>query len=217
MPLPIIRQPGLAVFDLDSTLIELESIDAIAQLGGRASEVAELTERAMLGELAFGEALQQRIAMLKGIPEQPILELAERLPYIPGADVLVSFLKEHRWRIAIASGGFTWFADQASLHFGADFVVCNALEVREGKLTGKLLGRLVDGEVKRQTLVNLAEQYRLPRSQTLAIGDGANDLPMMAAAGCSIAVNAKPKVQAAAEYSITGDLSQVVDLLFRRR
>jgi len=210
---PDIRQPGLAVFDMDSTLIQLESIDAIAQEAGFGEKVAEITEKAMQGEMDFADALQLRVKMLEGVPERVIWKMADNLPYTEGVDELMQWLKKHRWRIAIVSGGFTWFADQAAMRFGADYVLCNTLEVKDGKLTGKLLGHIVDAKAKQDALLQLAAQYGIPQEQTIAVGDGANDILLLKAAGTGIAFNAKPALQEVADIVIEEDLALIIDEL----
>lgn len=211
--LPDIHQPGLAVFDMDSTLIQLESIDAIAEAAGFGAEVAAITERAMQGELDFKQALNQRVAMLAGVSENIIWDMADNLPYTEGADELMRFLRKHRWRTAIVSGGFTWFADTAAMRWGVDFVACNSLEVVNGKLTGKLLGPVVDAQAKADALQALMQQYNLPREQVMAVGDGANDIPMITAAGFGVAFNAKPALAQVADMHIEGSLAQIIQLL----
>ncbi|MCC5854433.1 MAG: phosphoserine phosphatase SerB [Idiomarina sp.] len=206
--------PGLAVFDLDSTLVQLESIDAIAALAGCEAEVAAITAAAMRGEIEFTEALQQRVAKLTGIREADILAHSEALPWTPGASQLIQWLKSYRWRIAIVSGGFTWFADEAARKFNADVVVCNQLEVRDGRLTGRLIGPVIDAQAKQNTLIQLRAQYSLPERQVIAVGDGANDIPMIQAAGTGIGFMPKPALRAVADICIDEpDLSLVIAAL----
>jgi phosphoserine phosphatase len=211
--LPDMHKPGLAVFDMDSTLIQLESIDAIAEAAGHGEAVAAITERAMQGELDFVEALHERVNMLQGVSEELIFKMADHLPYTEGADDLMRFLRKFRWRIAIVSGGFTWFADMAAMRWGADYVACNVLEVANGKLTGKLLGPIIDGQAKADALQALMRQYRLPREQVIAVGDGANDIPMLEAAGFGVGFNAKPALAKVADINIEGSLANLIKVL----
>lgn len=211
--LPDINRPGIAIFDMDSTLIQIESIDAIAEAAGHGAEVAQITERAMQGELDFTAALQQRVQKLRGVKESLICQMAEHLPYSEGADALLQFFKKHRWRIAIVSGGFTWFADAASMRFGADYVACNVLEVEKGKLTGRLLGAIVDANAKANALKALMLQYGIEQTQTIAVGDGANDIPMLQAAGLGVAYNAKPVLHEIADIRLEGSLAGLIDIL----
>ena len=211
--LPDMHKPGLAVFDMDSTLIQLESIDAIAEAAGHGEAVAAITERAMQGELDFVEALNERVKMLQGVPEELIFKMSDNLPYTEGADDLMRFLRKFRWRIAIVSGGFTWFADMAAMRWGADYVACNVLEVANGKLTGKLLGPIIDGQAKADALKALMRQYSLPREQVIAVGDGANDIPMLEAAGFGVGFNAKPALAKVADINIEGSLANLIKVL----
>lgn len=211
---PNMHAPGLAVFDMDSTLIDMESIDAIAAAAGHGDEVATITEAAMQGELNFSEALHARVSKLSGVPEQLILDMCDALPFMPGADQLIQWFKQHKWRIVIVSGGFTWFADEAARRFNADHVSCNILEVKQGKLTGRLLGNIIDAEAKRTILLSLASTYGLEPEQIVAIGDGANDIPMLQAAGTGIAFMAKPALRDVADICIDSpDLSLIIEAL----
>lgn len=216
--LPRMQSPGLAIFDMDSTLIAMESIDAIANIAGCEAEVAAITEAAMQGELDFTEALHARVAKLTGIPEQTILSMCNHLPFMPGADELMRWLKHHRWRIVIVSGGFTWFADEAARRFHADHVVCNTLEVQNGKLTGRLIGPIVDAKAKQQTLLSLMRTYHLEPQQVIAVGDGANDIDMIQSAGTGIAFMAKPALQKVADFCIQEpNLALIIPLLSGER
>lgn len=211
---PNMKLPGLAVFDMDSTLIAMESIDAIAAAAGYGEEVAAITEAAMRGELDFTQALHARVQKLAGVSEQLIFDMCNDLPFMPGADKLIAWFKQHRWRIVIVSGGFTWFADEAARRFNADHVSCNVLEVKQGKLTGRLLGDIVDAAAKKHTLLALAQMYGLDIQQVVAIGDGANDIPMLQAAGTGIAFMAKPALREVADICIDcPDLSLIINAL----
>lgn len=202
------------MFDMDSTLIDMESIDAIAAATGHGEEVAAITEAAMQGKLDFTEALHARVEKLAGVPEQLILDMCNSLPFMPGASELIAWFKQHRWRIVIVSGGFTWFADEAARRFNADHVACNVLEVKQGKLTGKLIGDIVDAEAKKRILLALAQTYGLESKQVVAIGDGANDIPMVQAAGTGIAFMGKPALREVADICIDSpDLSLIIEAL----
>jgi len=199
---PTLAEPGLLVMDMDSTTIEIECIDEIAKLAGVGEEVAEVTERAMLGELDFAQSLHQRVATLADSPEKILSDVAKDIPLMAGLKPLISELKKHNWRIAIASGGFTYFADHLKENLGLDAAFANTLEIIDGKLTGKVLGSVVDAQVKADSLAILSKEYNIPTNQTVAMGDGANDLVMMAAASFGVAFHAKPIVLAQADSSI---------------
>lgn len=200
--IPHLRSPGLLVMDMDSTAIQIECIDEIARLAGTGEMVAEVTERAMRGELDFTASLRSRVATLKGADANILLQVREKLPLMPGLVQLVLKLETLGWKVAIASGGFTFFADylRDKLHLTA--AVANELEIMDGKFTGQVLGDIVDAQFKANTLKQLAEKYEIPADQTVAIGDGANDLPMIKAAGLGIAYHAKPTVNEKAEVTI---------------
>lgn len=197
-----IEQPGLAVFDMDSTLIEMECIDEIAKLAGVGEAVSKVTERAMLGEIAFSESLHHRVACLDGVNVDALLSIRKRLPFMPGFTLLINELKRTGWKVAIASGGFTYFADYIKALFDFDYASSNTLEVKDNKLTGKVLGKVVDAQAKADILQQLAKDNAIPIANTLAVGDGANDLVMMSVAGSGVAFKAKPKVQEQAANSI---------------
>ncbi|TWX69846.1 phosphoserine phosphatase SerB [Colwellia demingiae] len=199
---PKLEVPGLLVMDMDSTTIEIECIDEIAKLAGVGEEVAEVTERAMLGELDFAQSLHQRVATLAESPESILSDVAKNIPLMAGLKPLIVELKKHNWRIAIASGGFTYFADHLKETLNLDAAFANTLEIIDGKLTGKVLGNVVDAQVKADSLAILSKEYQIPDKQTVAMGDGANDLVMMAAASFGVAFHAKPIVLAQADISI---------------
>jgi len=214
--LPRLDQPGLVVLDMDSTSITIECIDEIAKLAGVGEEVAQITELAMQGELDFAQSLRARVAKLQGIKLSLLDEIADELPLMPGMIELVEQFKAHGWKVAIASGGFTYFADNLKQLLALDDAVSNVLAVEDGVLTGELIGRIVDAQVKADTVVALAAKYNVSLSQTIAIGDGANDLVMMKQAGLGIAYHAKPLVQQQASVAINqGNLCAVIGLLTR--
>ena len=199
---PELNKPGLLVMDMDSTTIEIECIDEIAKLAGVGEQVSAVTELAMQGELDFAQSLHQRVATLANSPEKILKDVAKDIPLMAGLENLITELKKHNWRIAIASGGFTYFADHLKDMLNLDATFANVLEIVDGKLTGKVLGDVVDAQVKADSLKLLADKYQIPESQTVAMGDGANDLIMMAAASFGVAFHAKPIVLAEADTSI---------------
>ncbi len=195
---PKLAEPGLLVMDMDSTTIKIECIDEIAVLAGVGPQVAEVTERAMQGELDFAQSLHQRVATLADAPESILADVAKDIPLMDGLEVLIQVLKAHQWKIAIASGGFTYFADHLKDSLQLDAAYANKLEIVDGKLTGKVLGDVVDAQVKAQVLSTLQQENGIEPTQTVAMGDGANDLIMMQAAQLGVAFRAKPIVQAQA-------------------
>ncbi|GHB57305.1 hypothetical protein GCM10008107_02760 [Psychrosphaera saromensis] len=211
---PTINQPGLLVMDMDSTAIEIECIDEIAKLAGVGEQVSEVTAAAMRGELDFAESLHARVATLTDAPVSIIDQVADNLPLMPGLENLVTHLQSFGWKLVIASGGFTYMTDVLKRQLNLDATVANQLEMKDGKLTGKVLGRIVDANVKAETVVSLAKQYNIELSQTIAMGDGANDLVMMAAAQLGVAFHAKPLVRKQADVSVKkGGLDQLLYLL----
>ena len=199
---PKLSQAGVLVMDMDSTTIEIECIDEIAILAGVGEQVAAVTEQAMLGQLDFAESLHQRVATLEGSSENILAAVAKDIPLMDGLETLVAALKAHGWKIAIASGGFTYFADHLKELLALDAAHANTLEIINGKLTGKVLGAVVDAQAKADCLIYLQNKYNLPKEQTVAMGDGANDLVMMAAAHLGVAFHAKPLVLAKADSAI---------------
>ncbi len=199
---PVLKDAGLLVMDMDSTTIEIECIDEIAALAGVGEQVAEVTELAMQGKLDFTQSLHQRVAKLAGASENILIEVCNNLPLMSGLNTLVAQLKQHNWRIAIASGGFTYFANHLQTQLNLDDVFANRLEIIEGKLTGKVLGNVVDAQAKAESINLLQKKYQISPQQTVAMGDGANDLLMMKAANLGVAFHAKPIVLAQADACI---------------
>ncbi len=199
---PSLSSPGLLVMDMDSTTIEIECIDEIAVLAGVGEQVAAVTERAMQGELDFAQSLHQRVLTLKDAPESILAQVAKDIPLMAGLETLISQLKEHNWRIAIASGGFTYFAEHLQQLLNLDAVFANTLAIENSKLTGKVIGDVIDAQAKADTLSQLSQDYQIPHKQTVAMGDGANDLVMMTAAHLGVAFHAKPIVLKQADSTI---------------
>lgn len=196
------RMRRLICFDMDSTLIETEVIDELAMRAGVGDQVKEITERAMRGEIDFTESFRERVALLKGLDESVMREIAENLPITEGVERLMFVLKRYGYKIAILSGGFTYFGRYLQDKYGIDYVYANELEIVDGKLTGNYLGDVVDGKRKAELLRLIAQVEKVDIAQTIAVGDGANDLPMLGIAGLGIAFHAKPKVVANAKQSI---------------
>ncbi|WP_020209997.1 phosphoserine phosphatase SerB [Gilvimarinus chinensis] len=213
------RNRRLVCFDMDSTLIEAEVIDELAKAAGVGEQVAEITELAMAGELDFNESFARRMALLKGLDESVLANIAENLPVTEGAAKLISSLKKLGYKTAILSGGFQYFGEYLQKKLGIDYVYANTLDIVDGKVTGEVKGEVVNGERKAALLKMLAEREGITAEQTIAVGDGANDLPMLAAAGLGIAFRAKPLVKASAEQAIsTLGLDAILYLMgFRER
>jgi phosphoserine phosphatase len=210
----------LVAFDMDSTLINIECVDEIAAAVGRKAEVAAITEAAMRGELAnYKDSLRQRVALLKGVPLAALEAVyRERLRLNPGVETFVQTCKDAGLKTLLVSGGFTFFSDRVRQRLKLDFARANVLEMADGCLTGQLItqpwGDIVDGEEKRRTLLDVADLMGIGAAQTIAVGDGANDLPMMRAAGLSIAFHAKPRVREEADLSIAaGGMDQALQAL----
>lgn len=208
------RSKRLVVMDMDSTLIQIECIDELAAMHGVADEVAAITARAMAGELDFEQSLRARVGMLKGLPWARVTSLADRLPVTEGAPEMLAVLRRLGYKTAVISGGFTFAADRLKRELGLDFAFANELEVRDGVLTGRVLDPVVTAQRKADLLERIAHQEGIAIEQTIAIGDGANDLPMLERAGLGIAFHAKPKLKAAADTSVSrGGLDRMLYLL----
>lgn len=197
------RMRRLICFDMDSTLIETEVIDELAVRAGVGDQVKAITEAAMRGEIDFCESFRQRCALLKGLDVSVMQEIAENLPITEGVDRLMHILKKVGFKIAILSGGFTYFGNYLKQKYNIDYVYANDLEIENGKLTGNYVGDIVDGKRKAELLRLIAQVENVDIRQTVAVGDGANDLPMISMAGLGIAFHAKPKVKATAKQSIS--------------
>lgn len=197
------RNRRLVCFDMDSTLIEAEVIDELAKAAGVGDQVSEITEAAMRGELDFTESFARRMALLKGLDESVLEQIAEQLPVTEGAERLISTLRKFGYKTAILSGGFNYFGRYLQKKLGIDYVYANELEIEDGKVTGNVSGVVVDGARKAELLRELAERENLSLEQVIAVGDGANDLPMLSIAGLGIAFRAKPLVKASAKQSIS--------------
>lgn len=193
----------LICFDMDSTLIETEVIDELADRAGVGAQVREITERAMRGEIDFCQSFTERVALLRGLDESVMRDIAENLPITEGLARLMEVLRRAGFKTAILSGGFTYFGNYLKQRFGFDYVYANELEIVDGKLTGRYVGDIVDGKRKAELLKLIAQVENVNIAQTIAVGDGANDLPMLATAGLGIAFHAKPKVKATAEQSLS--------------
>lgn len=211
------KQGGLACFDMDSTLIQVEVIDELAKVAGVGEQVAAVTEAAMRGELDFRESFIQRMSKLKGLDEAVLSQIAANIPLSPGMPELIKGLQKLGYKTAIFSGGFDYFAQQLQARFGFDQVFANRLDIVDGKVTGQAIGDIVDAERKALLLEQLAAEYSVPMASTIAVGDGANDLLMLAKAGMGVAYRAKPIVRAQAQFSISQlGLDAVLYLLGQR-
>ena len=197
------RNQRLVCFDMDSTLIEAEVIDELAKAAGVGDQVAAITEQAMAGELDFTQSFKRRVGLLKGLDEAVLEGIAERLPITEGAEELIRTLKALGYKTAILSGGFNYFGQYLQRKLGIDYVYANDLAIENGKVTGEVRGQVVDGQRKAELLKQLAEKENLNLQQVIAVGDGANDLPMLSLAGLGIAFRAKPMVKESAEHAIS--------------
>jgi len=208
------RSKRLVVMDMDSTLIPIEVIDELARAHGVAEQVAAVTERAMAGEMDYDESLRSRLALLRGLDVAVLERLAADLPLTEGAERLIRVLKRLGYRTAVISGGFSIAADSLKARLGIDYAYSNTLELKGGKLTGGVVGPIVNGRRKAELLETIAQAEGVLLDQVIAVGDGANDLPMLERAGLGIAFRAKPKLRAAADTSIsTGGLDSILYLL----
>ena len=197
------RNRRLIVFDMDSTLIQVEVIDELAKAAGVGEQVAAITEAAMRGELDFRESFRRRLALLKGLDAGVLARIARELPITEGAERLISNLKRLGFRIGILSGGFSYFAEYLQRRLGVDRIAANELDIRDGRLTGEIRGEIVDGAKKAELLQQMATEMGIGLQQVIAVGDGANDLPMLALAGLGVAFHAKPVVRENARHAIS--------------
>lgn len=215
-PLPQLSQPGLLVMDMDSTAIQIECIDQLAAMAGVGEHVAAITERAMQGELDFEQSLRQRVGQLKGADAKIIHTLCETLPLMPGLEAMLAELKSYKWRLVVASGGFTPFVGHLKQLLGLDAAFANELVITDGKLAGTVTGKIVDAQFKADVVSRCSQEWRIPQGQCVAIGDGANDIPMVQVADFGIAFHAKPKLAAAADAQIRGLDLRVLPYLLQR-
>ncbi|BFM13366.1 phosphoserine phosphatase SerB [Simiduia litorea] len=197
------KQAGLICFDMDSTLIKAECIDELAREAGIGEQVSAITASAMRGEIDFVESFTKRMALLNGLPETVLAGIANKLEFMAGAKVLINTLKARGFHTAILSGGFVYFAKYVQQHLAIDEIHANELEIIDGKVTGRVTGTVVDGKRKAELIQTLAAARGLGLQQVIAVGDGANDLPMLGLAGLGVAIHAKPLVRASADYAIS--------------
>jgi len=208
------RSKRLVVMDMDSTLIQVEVIDELAKSAGHGEEVSGITSKAMNGELSFNESLNKRVELLRGLDENVLDEIYHNIPFTPGAKKLVKILKKLGYKTAVISGGFTFFTDRLKNELGLDYAFANKLEIKDGKLTGKVLGKIINGEYKAEILEDIANKENISLDQVVAIGDGANDLLMLDKAGLGIAFNAHKTVREKADYNISQkNLDSIIYLL----
>lgn len=209
-----LSEKGLLVMDMDSTAIQIECIDEIAKLVGTGKLVSAITASAMRGELDFEQSLRRRVATLKDAPESILQEVRANLPLMQGLTETIQTLQQHGWKTAIASGGFTYFADYLKDLLKIDFAASNQFDIVNGKLTGLVKGDVVDAQYKANTLLRLRDEFNIAPKNTIAVGDGANDLAMMKVAGLGVALHAKPKVQQQAQIVVNfADFSALLCLL----
>ncbi len=211
---PTLSRPGLLVMDVDSTLIDEEVIDELGAAAGVGDEIASVTARAMNGELDFREALEARVALLKGLPVSIFDQVYHSVHFTNGAIDLIDALHAHGWKVGVVSGGFHEVVDRLAEDAHLDFWIANRLESNDGKLTGRVPGSIVTKDVKLESLRTWANRMGIDMAQTVAVGDGANDLPMIHAAGLGVAFCAKPKVQREAEHCLNErNLAKILDFL----
>ena len=207
------RHRRLLAFDMDSTLIQTEVIDELAKRAGVGAQVAAITERAMRGEMDFKRSLTERVALLKGLPESALAEVAVTLPLTEGAERLLNTVKRLGYKTAILSGGFTYFGRVLQKRFGIDYVFANDLEIENGVVSGRISGEVVDGDRKAELLTRIVQKENISLEQVIAVGDGANDLPMLSIVGLGIAFRAKPIVKAAVKQSLSLGLDGILYLM----
>lgn len=213
---PQLSQAGLLVMDMDSTAIEIECIDELAEMAGVGPAVAQVTEQAMQGELDFEQSLRARVAKLKGADAEIIDTLCAKLPLMPGLKEMIAELQSHGWRTVVASGGFTPFVNHLKQLLALDAAFANTLDIDNGKLVGSVSGEVVDAQYKADTVLKCAKQWQIAAGQRVAIGDGANDIPMINTADFGIAYHAKPKLAQAADISINRLNLKALPYLFQR-
>ena len=197
------RSKRLVVMDMDSTLIQVEVIDELAKAVGRGDEVSAITRKAMNGEISFNESLDKRVWLLAGLGEEALDKIYNNIPFTPGAKKFIKILKKIGYKTAVISGGFTFFTDRLKKELGLDYAFANNLEIKNGKITGKVTGRIINGEFKAKILEDIANKEEITLDQVVAIGDGANDLLMLDKAGLGIAFNAHKAVREKADYNIS--------------
>ncbi len=197
------RNRKLVVFDMDSTLITVEVIDELAALAGKGREVSAITASAMRGEIDFKESFRQRVALLKGLEQEKLASITESLPLAEGAEIVTQTLKGLGYKLGILSGGFTFVGEYLKKNLGFDYVYANTLDIVDGRVTGEVVGEIIDGEKKADLLKMIAEKENINLEQTIAVGDGANDLPMISLAGLGVAFHAKPMVREKAGSTIS--------------
>jgi len=212
---PSLEAPGILFMDMDSTLIQCECIDEIADFLGIKEKIAAITQSAMEGHLDFSESLVARVQLLAGLDEAVLQQVyQERIRLTEGAEKLIETVHQAGWKVGLVSGGFTYFTSLLQERLSLDFVAANTLEIIDGKLTGRVLGGIVDGQAKKDLLIQQSAAWGIDLTNSVALGDGANDLPMLATAGVGIAFHAKPKVRLLAPYALSkGGLDQALHLL----